>query len=471
MSRRKIAFISGISLLGVLLVLLAGYFLYFGLGQRALPGMKIGAVDVTGKTAAQIEADLIDTAASQQINFTGAQLDGKSAKLSELGISLPAAEIAQEALAPNTHFANYFKLPFQGKTIQPKLEIDETQLNNYSTKLASNITAAKPAVEPKIVVKNDGFTVQPGTSGSGIDPNIFSAAATKLVNSQKSVEAEISLSEIKPKLTVSDLEQTKAKAEKLLSTEVSVSAEGKTVTAETKTKLTWIEIATDQAKVNEAAIKTWLTDIAEPLNQEEIEGTRNISAAGKVLEIVKPAQAEKKVTNFDAVFKTVNDSFAKQENVTATLDIAVSPEKWNDRTVAKGAENLPYKATEGEKWIDVNLSNFKMTAYEGATVVRGPITVVTGAKDSPTVDGKFAIWHKTTIQDMRGTHPDGSKYHVKDVPWNMFFHGSYAIHGAPWWGPDEWGFQASSGCVNTPVPDAKWLFDWAPIGTVVVAHY
>ncbi|MBN1262342.1 MAG: L,D-transpeptidase family protein [Anaerolineae bacterium] len=29
----------------------------------------------------------------------------------------------------------------------------------------------------------------------------------------------------------------------------------------------------------------------------------------------------------------------------------------------------------------------------------------------------------------------------------------------------------SHGCVNMRTPDAQWLFNWAPMGTKVVAHY
>jgi lipoprotein-anchoring transpeptidase ErfK/SrfK len=29
----------------------------------------------------------------------------------------------------------------------------------------------------------------------------------------------------------------------------------------------------------------------------------------------------------------------------------------------------------------------------------------------------------------------------------------------------------SHGCVNLSIPDAQWLFNWAPLGTKVVSHY
>ena len=60
----------------------------------------------------------------------------------------------------------------------------------------------------------------------------------------------------------------------------------------------------------------------------------------------------------------------------------------------------------------------------------------------------------------------------KDVPWVTYFTGSYALHGAPWRNSFGWsGEGGSHGCVNMPVSEAKWVYDWAPVGTTVVSHY
>ena len=46
-----------------------------------------------------------------------------------------------------------------------------------------------------------------------------------------------------------------------------------------------------------------------------------------------------------------------------------------------------------------------------------------------------------------------------DVPWVMYFQGSYALHGAFW--HDAFGRQKSHGCVNLSPEDARTLFHWA----------
>ncbi|MBV7432574.1 L,D-transpeptidase, partial [Dermabacteraceae bacterium TAE3-ERU5] len=52
-----------------------------------------------------------------------------------------------------------------------------------------------------------------------------------------------------------------------------------------------------------------------------------------------------------------------------------------------------------------------------------------------------------------------------------YWHRGYAFPGAPWRGCLGYsGEQGSHGCVNLPVSEAKWIYDWAPIGTPVVSH-
>lgn len=132
----------------------------------------------------------------------------------------------------------------------------------------------------------------------------------------------------------------------------------------------------------------------------------------------------------------------------------------------------------GAKWIDVDLSKQLLIAYEGEVeVFRAKVS--TGAPATPTVKGRFRIFHKLLSQTMVGPG-----YVQPNVPYVMYFYGAYSIHGAYW--HNDFGRPRSHGCVNLRVADAKWLFEWAdpPLppgasevwdtlnrtGTVVVIH-
>lgn len=115
------------------------------------------------------------------------------------------------------------------------------------------------------------------------------------------------------------------------------------------------------------------------------------------------------------------------------------------------------------RWIDVNLSTQTLTAYEGSVPVFTAL-VSTGLPATPTVTGHFKIYSKYTAIDMAGPG-----YYLPAVPWTMFFYRGYALHGAYW--HNNFGRPMSHGCVNLSVPDAKWLFEFASVGTPVVVHY
>jgi lipoprotein-anchoring transpeptidase ErfK/SrfK len=116
-----------------------------------------------------------------------------------------------------------------------------------------------------------------------------------------------------------------------------------------------------------------------------------------------------------------------------------------------------------ERWIEVNLSQQQIYAYEGDTLVNTFI-VSTGLPGTPTVTGEYRIYVKVPLQDM-----SGPGYYLRDVPWVMFFHEDYGFHGTYW--HNNFGTPMSRGCVNLSVEDAAWLYDWASVGTRVSIHY
>lgn len=111
-----------------------------------------------------------------------------------------------------------------------------------------------------------------------------------------------------------------------------------------------------------------------------------------------------------------------------------------------------------EKWIEVNLDDQKLRAWEGnKLVMEFPIS---SGKWAPTPKGTFNIWYKTRNQSMvGGSQSLGTYYNLPNVPNNMFFHQGYAIHGAYW--HNNFGHPMSHGCVNEPLASAAQIFDWA----------
>ncbi len=117
-----------------------------------------------------------------------------------------------------------------------------------------------------------------------------------------------------------------------------------------------------------------------------------------------------------------------------------------------------------DKLITVDIGKQRLYAWEGGRIQK-EFTVSTGMRYTPTVKGSFKIYIKNEKQNMKGNYPPYEPYFLKDVPYVMFFKGAYAIHGTYW--HNKFGSRASHGCVNLRVEDAKWVYDWAPMGTRV----
>lgn len=114
----------------------------------------------------------------------------------------------------------------------------------------------------------------------------------------------------------------------------------------------------------------------------------------------------------------------------------------------------PSGVAADEKWLHVDLERQTLVAYEGDRAVFATL-VSTGRAGYDTPTGLFHIQEKHKTATMRGSDASGF-FEVSEVPWTMFYQGSYALHGAYW--HDDFGNVRSHGCINLAPIDARWLF-------------
>lgn len=144
------------------------------------------------------------------------------------------------------------------------------------------------------------------------------------------------------------------------------------------------------------------------------------------------------------------------------VKITVGQEQSRETVVSWTPELNPENLSREGRWVDVDLGQQLLTAYEGSTPVMRFI-VSTGTASHPTVTGQFRIWVKLEATDM-----SGPGYNLKDVPFTMYFYQGYGLHGTYW--HDNFGTPMSHGCVNLRTSDAAWLFDFVSTGTLVNVH-
>ena len=124
--------------------------------------------------------------------------------------------------------------------------------------------------------------------------------------------------------------------------------------------------------------------------------------------------------------------------------------------------SLPQGVEKGQRWIDVDLTNQRVFAYQGKNQLK-TFVVSTGTWQHPTVTGQYRIYVKYLYADMAGPG-----YYLPNVPYVMYFYKGYGIHGTYW--HNNFGTQMSHGCINLKTEDAGWIFNWSSIGTLINIH-
>ena len=121
----------------------------------------------------------------------------------------------------------------------------------------------------------------------------------------------------------------------------------------------------------------------------------------------------------------------------------------------------PEGASASERWLDVNVEEQVLVAYEGDRAVFATL-VSTGraSRAHATPLGAFRIWVKLAYSDMDNLQRQDVErnYAIESVPWVQYFEGSNGLHAAFW--HDDFGRRRSHGCVNLSPRDARFIFDF-----------
>ncbi|MEZ4288536.1 MAG: L,D-transpeptidase [Polyangiales bacterium] len=126
-------------------------------------------------------------------------------------------------------------------------------------------------------------------------------------------------------------------------------------------------------------------------------------------------------------------------------------------------EGRPGSVRSDERWIDVNLDEQVVVAYEGDTPVYATLTSSGKQKeDFETPKGEFRIWAKLVFADMDNTDVEEDiekAYSLRKVPWVLFFKDAIGFHTAFW--HNDFGRRRSHGCLNLSPIDARYIFNFS----------
>ncbi|MGC4105035.1 MAG: L,D-transpeptidase family protein [Thermomicrobiales bacterium] len=176
---------------------------------------------------------------------------------------------------------------------------------------------------------------------------------------------------------------------------------------------------------------------------------------GDPVTIVEWVKGEEVYEAADVWAKTKEGTYVYARNIGRSAPVAATP--------------LPADAPTDGKWIDVNLTQQLMVAYEGRTAVRVCVTT-TGMPGWETPTGWFAINNRVANETM-GSGSIGAEnfFELKNVLFTQYFTDvGHAIHFAWWRTKETIGRPGSHGCLNLLLDDSQFFWDWATYGTPVI---
>lgn len=444
--------------------------------DRALPGSSLAGVPVAGMTRDAVESAVHQRAAGVTITVDTGQVT-RTARLADLGYAVDVESTVDAVFDANESWSSYARSLVSPRDVEAVLHVDPARTRKAVADLLIGEGRAPSDAGVKLAPDKKSFVVVPAVQGKSFATQTFQDVVAAAGRGLKSGVATVQVVDAVPAVTTATAQDVADRANALVARTVKVSDGAEQHAASKKTKASWVTIplidgALGPPSVDAAKVTAWVRKVAKDLEKAPTAGVRNVNASGSVKQVVTRAKDGVAVTNADALATAAIAAMTSGKNYTGSFEERSLPATWTEHPIAAGAERLAYHATKGEKWVDVNLSNHTMTAYVGATVVHGPVKMVNGSDLKPTVVGTFKVYIKREVQTMRGSNADGTKYETPDVPYISYFHDGFALHGAPWRSSFGYaGAQGSHGCINLPVSTAKWVYDFAPIGTPVVTHH
>ncbi|QIM22449.1 L,D-transpeptidase [Phycicoccus sp. HDW14] len=439
----------------------------------ALPGSAVGGTSVAGLTRDEVAASVRQRAEALTVTVHNGS-STRSAHLRDLGYAVDVDATVEAVFAANRSWSRY------ATSLVSVHDVDAVVTTDAAAVAAAVDTLVEEAGESgrdatvALAKNRKSFVVTPAVAGRTVDPASLQDVVAEAARDLVPAEAEVAFVAGTPDVTTAAAQAFADAANAVVKAPVVLDTGEKKYSAKAVTKAAWVTLPAagtplGRPVVDRAKVKAWVDGVAEKAERDPHKGLRYLDSSGKVRKVASEKVDGRTVKNGDALVGATVAALASGTKYSGTLAYSTTKATWEERRIAPGAENLAYPAGVGEKWIDVNLSRHTMTAYVGADVVYGPVAMVNGSAQKPTVTGTFSVYYKNPLMTMRGSNADGTNYETPDVPWSSFFHRGFALHGAPW--RKTFGYSASHGCVNLPVPVAKWVYDFATIGTSVTSHY
>lgn len=455
--------------------------------NKVFPGVVVWGEDVGGKSMTEVQTMITDKVKTYQVTIKGPDQEYK-ATATDLGVAFNSETMALGAFSRGRTSSvadNYLtrarllatKIPWESwqklirandLIISPSYVIDETKFDAFVGKIAENIKIN--AQDSQVNVAAGQVQLKPAIYGREVKIDEFKKQVKDSIAGFNSEEIAVETIQIKPAIIDDSAQEVMVQAQNVMKRPVVLTYAGVEYRPNQETVASWISFVKNTGDTK----YTLVVDPGKMKNYFDFLGTKiNIYAVSRKIRVengVKETEiqpgANGTLVDTALLGKTIASLLPVQAAVTVAIPTYVAQFKTEYERVI---------IADWDKYIDINLSTQTMTACEKGGVNCRQWSVTTGNDSHPTPTGTFLILGRSASFYMTGGTPgvDYYKVWVNHATW--FTSQGHAIHDAHWrngsFGGQDYHWNGSHGCVNSPDEAAIYIYNWAVVGTPVIVHY
>lgn len=459
----------------LLAAVIGGFFgarAYFS--DRVAPGVSFGGVNLTGQNADQVKAVVESKIADSKVTITSTDGKTATASLKDLGVNADADATVNALIdaKPGTDFkADFTRLnPWAKQDVPLTVTTDKQALADYLTSQLVDESQRAVAASVQYNDQSKTYAVVDGREGQTPDPKPVEEAIAVIANEPGTTQrASVDYLSVSMPITAQTAQQAADAANQRLNAKYVINnSQKKSFTVPVEEIAKWIgfesdpEAGTITLTYDDNAVTSYLASVLpDALKQEMVKESIVTNKAGKKMTVLREGKDGVTVTGTDDAASQVAAALKEGTDVTASAKVDVAKFETESRVV-------DYDSPNGDPHVVINLSEQKVYAYKGTTLVK-TFNASTGLNTPgrKTDTGTFFAQSKYDLKTMKAC-VEGECYETPNVPWTTFYNGGEGLHGAPWNSAGiASGTPKSHGCTNMNVADAKWIYDFLPIGGMV----
>jgi lipoprotein-anchoring transpeptidase ErfK/SrfK len=428
--------------------------------DKILPGTKVGPLTLSrDPEAASRQLSKNIEQYKVKLNFKDQQSEKSPA---ELGVTLDLNSTIEAAKNLNYQIG-FFKKPFavfSRHHLSLSSNLDKKDLQDF---LTVNSYAQQIPTDAKIEFNQDSgnFEVISEVPGKGVDVEAFSNDLTQAYSSMSPEEVNLDITDTKPSIKAVSLTDLTSRANSIIHQKIVINTPLKVYSPSYIEKKDWLSLTPQPESsryllsINTDAQKKYLDSTVKSVQRSP--EARVVASIGSQEFVVQPGAIGYSPEDYTSVLESLNKIFPGAAGAELTLKF---------KEIAPPTQNI---AASGGRWIFADLSEYKIYAYQGSSLVNS-FLISSGARATPTPTGSYSISRKVRVKTMSsGGNPKSPDYYsVPNIEWVAYFKsGGYAMHGVYW--HNKFGKQNTShGCMGMSNSDAQWVYDFLEIGTPVV---